>query len=163
MSVHYKTWFENHKKLQMRKLRKKANMQGTAKLCSYQRGHPSVFDVVLLTTNAGSTTVILQLLQVNPPEAFKPLPQPGCLGAAAHASQLVRESDAWVFFPLLHNSDCRRAAEWSKQKASLLLASFCNQRFSPCFRKASLSKTFPWPGCHGWSRGGSLRVKLPIP
>lgn len=47
-----------------------------------------MFYVVSLTTNAGSMTAILQVLQVNPPEAFKPLPQPGCLGAAAHVSQV---------------------------------------------------------------------------
>lgn len=85
-----------------------------------------MFDTTSLTTNTGSITAILQLLLLNLSKAFKSLTHPGFLGTVAHASQLVWESDAWVFFPFLHNSDCRSAAEWSKREALLLLTSFCN-------------------------------------
>lgn len=74
-----------------------------------------MFDTVLLTTNVGSITAILQLFLLNPSKAFKPLTHPGFLGTVAHTSQLVWESDAWVVLSHLHNSERGSAAEWGKQ------------------------------------------------
>lgn len=95
----------------MRKLNKKAKMQGTGKLRSYRGDHPSVFVTILLTTDTGNVTAILQLLLLKPSKAFKPLMHLDFLGTVAQVSQLVWESDTWVFFSLLHNLDCRSAVE----------------------------------------------------
>lgn len=97
-------------------------------------------------------------------EIFLGFYPPWLLGTVAHISQLVRESDAWKFLPLLHNSESGNAVEsGTNGKTPLLLASLCNQRSPPYFSKASLSKIFPWPGCHGSNSGGSFGVKLRIP
>lgn len=107
------------------KVQQESKNAGNCKALKPWRRSPLCVWHISLATDTGSITAIFQLLLLNPSKALKSLTRPGFLGTAAQASQLVWERDAWVFFPLLHSSAWRSAAErgtnWKHLCCSLLL------------------------------------------